>query len=97
MDTGACHFSIFFCEGNTVAFDDNIHIFIGAVKEQVSYESTDHICAVTEFLCDFASPEFNPLVRKGKDVAAAAVLLSAAGAVVVGLLVFLPHLVRLVG
>jgi diacylglycerol kinase (ATP) len=50
-----------------------------------------------EILCDVASPEFHPLVRKGKDVAAAAVLISAAGAVVVGLLVLVPHLLRIAG
>jgi diacylglycerol kinase (ATP) len=49
-----------------------------------------------EFLCDAASPEFHPLVQKGKDVAAAAVLLSAVGAVAIGLLVFGPHLLRVV-
>ena len=49
-----------------------------------------------ELLCDVASPEFHPLVQKGKDVAAAAVLLSAAGAVAIGLLVFGPHLLRIV-
>src|SRR4030042_1985376 len=38
-----------------------------------------------ELLCDVASPEFHPLVRKGKDVAAAAGLLAAGGAAVVGL------------
>jgi diacylglycerol kinase (ATP) len=38
-----------------------------------------------------ASPEFHPLVEKAKDVAAAGVLISAAGAVVIGLLVFGPH------
>ena len=50
-----------------------------------------------EFLCDVASPEFHPLIQKGKDVAAAAVLLSAAGAAIIGLLVFVPHLARIVG
>jgi diacylglycerol kinase (ATP) len=50
-----------------------------------------------EFLCDVASPEFHPLIQKAKDVAAAAVLLSAAGAVIIGLLVFVPHLARIVG
>ena len=49
-----------------------------------------------EFLCDAASPEFHPLVQKGKDSAAAAVLLSAVGAAVLGLLVFAPHLLRIV-
>ncbi len=50
-----------------------------------------------EFLCDVASPEFHPLIQKGKDVAAAAVLLSAVGAAVIGLLVFGSHLLRIVG
>lgn len=47
-----------------------------------------------EFLCDVASPEFNPLVKKSKDVAAGAVLLSAIGALAVGLIVFLPYLLN---
>jgi diacylglycerol kinase (ATP) len=50
-----------------------------------------------ELLCDVASPEFHPLVQKGKDVAAGAVLLSAVGAAVIGLLVFVPYLLRMVG
>ena len=50
-----------------------------------------------EFLCDVASPEFHPLIQKAKDVAAAAVLLSAAGAAVIGLIVFVPHLLRIAG
>ncbi|MFC1452803.1 diacylglycerol kinase family protein [Verrucomicrobiota bacterium] len=49
-----------------------------------------------EFLADVASPEFHPLVKHSKDVAAGAVLISAIGAVVIGLLVFGPHVVRLV-
>lgn len=44
-----------------------------------------------EFLCDVASPEFHPLVKKSKDVAAGAVLLSAMGAAAVGLIIFIPH------
>jgi diacylglycerol kinase (ATP) len=50
-----------------------------------------------EFLCDVASPEFHPLVEKAKDVAAGAVLISALGAAVVGLLVFVPYLVLAFG
>jgi diacylglycerol kinase (ATP) len=50
-----------------------------------------------ELLCDVASPEFHPLIQKGKDVAAAAVLLTAVGAVLIGLLVFGPHLLRIAG
>jgi diacylglycerol kinase (ATP) len=45
-----------------------------------------------EFLTDIASPRFDPIAGKAKDVAAGAVLLAAMGAVVIGLLVFGPHL-----
>ncbi len=45
-----------------------------------------------EFLADAASPQFHPLVKKAKDVAAGAVLIAAMGSVVVGLLVFGPHI-----
>ena len=46
-----------------------------------------------EFLCDVASPDFHPLVKKSKDVAAGAVLLSAVGAVSVGLIIFIPYII----
>jgi diacylglycerol kinase len=45
-----------------------------------------------EYLCDAVSPEFHPAVEKAKDIAAGAVLIAAVYAVVVGLLVFVPHL-----
>ena len=45
-----------------------------------------------EFLTDVASPNFHPLARQAKDVAAGAVLIASLGAVVIGLLVFIPHL-----
>ena len=45
-----------------------------------------------EFLADVASPEFHPLVKKSKDVAAGAVLISAIGAVVIGALIVVPHI-----
>src|SRR5258708_3482786 len=44
-----------------------------------------------EFLCDVAQPDFHPLVAKAKDVAAAAVLIAALGALAIGGIVFLPH------
>ena len=49
-----------------------------------------------ELLCDVASPDFHPIVKAAKDVAAGAVLLSAIGALTVGTIVFLPRLIRLV-
>jgi diacylglycerol kinase (ATP) len=45
-----------------------------------------------EFLTDVASPTFHPVAGKAKDVAAGAVLITAIGATVIGLLVFGPHL-----
>lgn len=45
-----------------------------------------------EYLTDLVSPEYHPLAGKAKDAAAAAVLLVALGAIVVGLIVFIPHL-----
>lgn len=48
-----------------------------------------------EFLADAASPEFHPLVRDAKDVAAGAVLVTAIAATVIGAIVFWPHVARL--
>ena len=53
--------------------------------------SAEALNTAFEFLADVASPEFHPLVKKAKDVAAGAVLIAAIGAVAIGLLVFAPH------
>jgi len=49
-----------------------------------------------EFLADVASPEFHPLVKKAKDVAAGAVLISAIGAIIIGIIIIGPHVLRLI-
>jgi diacylglycerol kinase (ATP) len=48
-----------------------------------------------EFLADAASPEFHPLVRDAKDVAAGAVLLTAIAAGIIGIIIFWPYVARL--
>ena len=48
-----------------------------------------------EFLADVASPEFHPLVKRAKDVAAGAVLIAAIGSLIIGLLVLGPHIIEL--
>ena len=48
-----------------------------------------------EFLADAASPEFHPLVRDAKDVAAGAVLITAVAAAIIGAIIFWPHVGRL--
>lgn len=48
-----------------------------------------------EALADFASPEKHPQIKKVKDLAAAAVLLSSISAVITGIIIFLPKLILL--
>lgn len=48
-----------------------------------------------EFLCDVVSPDLQEGIKKTKDLAAAAVLIAATGAIVIGLLVFVPKLAAL--
>ena len=62
----------------------------------VAVWSAEALNTAFEALCDVASPEFHPGVARAKDIAAAAVLISALGAVVVGLIVFGPPLSVLV-
>jgi len=45
-----------------------------------------------EFLADAASPNFHPVVRDAKDVAAGAVLITALASLVIGAIIFWPHL-----
>lgn len=47
---------------------------------------------VFEMCIDLASPEYHPLAKVAKDMAAGGVLLSAMLSIVIGLLVFGPHL-----
>lgn len=44
-----------------------------------------------EFLTDLVSPDYHPLAAKAKDTAAAAVLICALGAVIVGIFIFAPY------
>ncbi len=45
-----------------------------------------------ESLTDLISPEFHPLAERTKDIASAAVLFTAMGAAIIGLMIFLPHI-----
>jgi diacylglycerol kinase (ATP) len=48
-----------------------------------------------EFLADAASPNFHPVVKDAKDVAAGAVLVTAIAAVIIGGIIFWPHVMAL--
>lgn len=45
-----------------------------------------------EHLCDVVSPEFHPSVKRAKDIAAAAVLVSAIAAALIGALTLAPNM-----
>ena len=48
-----------------------------------------------EYLCDIVSPEFNVSVKRAKDIAAGAVLLTAIVAFILGILIFWPYVASL--
>lgn len=58
---------------------------------------TEFINAGIEAAIDVAAPDFHPMAQVGKDVASAAVLLGVVAAVIVGVLLFLPPLLRKFG
>ena len=57
--------------------------------------ATEALNTTLEFLVDLVSPDLHPLAAKAKDVAAGAVLIAAIGSLIVGGLVFGPHIVKL--
>lgn len=59
--------------------------------------SVEALNSALEYLCDKVSPTQDPIIGKVKDVAAAAVLVSAVTAVGVGLVIFAPKLWELLG
>jgi len=65
--------------------------WVWLIASMVAVWTAEALNTAFEFLCDVASPEFHPLVKQAKDVAAAAVLIAAIGAAIIGLLVFVPH------
>ena len=48
-----------------------------------------------ELLTDVASPGFDPLAGRAKDVAAGAVLISAVGSMAIGALIFVPRILAI--
>jgi diacylglycerol kinase len=79
-------------------------LFFGLAKAEwcwivlaiISVWTAEALNTAFEFLTDVASPEFHPLAAKAKDVAAGAVLITAAGAILIGLLVLGPYALALV-
>jgi diacylglycerol kinase (ATP) len=59
--------------------------------------ATEGLNTAVEAVVDLASPAYHPLAKIAKDVAAGTVLLTAIAAVIVGLIIFLPRLLSLIG
>ena len=57
--------------------------------------ATEALNTSIEFVVDLGSPDLHPLAAKAKDVAAGAVLVAAIGSLIVGVLVFGPHVLKL--
>ena len=57
--------------------------------------SAEAFNSALEQLADVLHPEQHPGIGRAKDMAAAAVLIAAVGAAVIGMLVFVPHLAHL--
>jgi diacylglycerol kinase len=66
-------------------------VLIGWITLVICLEAVN---TALEFLTDLVSPQHHPLAGKVKDVAAAAVLLAAIGAVIAGGLIFIPKLLH---
>lgn len=59
--------------------------------------SMEIINSAIENLSDFVSPEYHKLIKKVKDLSAAAVLVCTISSVVIGILIFLPKIAHLFG
>lgn len=63
-----------------------VALCIGAVL------ALEAVNTAVEAICDHVSPQFAPLVKRAKDVAAAAVLIMALAAVAVACIIFVPRI-----
>ncbi|MBD5217543.1 MAG: diacylglycerol kinase family protein [Bacteroidales bacterium] len=66
-----------------------IVIIIGAVL------AAEALNSAVEMLADKVSPEFSPLIKNAKDLAAAAVLFLAFTAIIIAAIIFIPRLITL--
>jgi diacylglycerol kinase len=57
----------------------------------ISVWTAEALNTAFEFLTDVASPAFHPVAAKAKDVAAGAVLITAVGSVLIGILILGPY------
>lgn len=69
--------------------------FVAVVLSMAIVIAAELFNTTLEVLIDYAWPEHHPMIGRAKDVAAAAVLVAAVGAAIVGVLLFGRHLLHL--
>ena len=69
--------------------------FVGLVLCFAIVMAAELFNTALEVLIDYAWPEHHPMIGRAKDVAAAAVLIAAVGAAIVGVLLFARHIFHL--
>lgn len=57
--------------------------------------SSEMLNTAIETIVDLVSPNINPLAKKAKDIAAGSVLVMAIGALLVGLIIFIPKIINI--
>jgi len=57
----------------------------------------ESINTVFERLFDLLDENYNPIIKIGKDVSAASVLICAVLSIIVGMLIFIPHVINILG
>ena|SRR5436190_23421960 len=84
----------------TLAISVGIVLHISAVEFAIVFVAitgvftTEMLNTVAELCVDLASPKYHPLAKIAKDVAAGAVLANAILSIIIGLFIFLPHLLK---
>lgn len=75
-----------------IQFNLNAFEWCWVILAVISVWVAESLNTAFEFLTDVASPNFHPLAKKAKDVAAGAVLIAAIGSMLIGIVIFYPHL-----
>lgn len=68
-------------------------VVIGCIGCVISAEAVN---SALEAIADKVSPDYDPLIGRAKDLGAAAVMVLAAAAVIIGCIVFLPKFIDLI-
>ena len=73
-------------------FHISVTEWLGIILSIVLVLATELLNTSLEAMCDLVEPNRHPQIKKIKDLAAGAVLISALGAFIVGLIIFIPKI-----